>query len=365
MGGVPIMIKRFLVVLAVLVCILSPFALNAEPRPGVWDTANGDFSAGVWYEALLGGTEGTPGNMIGIEEVENDDYVMTGATLMTVDEKSPHLYETRYEGGQLLLTNKEPWGYPGDPENRYAISVTEVIVTKEKFYDDNNLFAGTAFSLTGHGVFDDYPGYTTEFTGHFTGIPFFKDGVIWGQLDGASLAITGPAQSELLMDIKPDSAENPVNVRSRGVLPVAILGSASLSVEEIDAASVALAGVSALRSSIEDVSSPQSAAERGVKALGDAGPGPDGYEDLVLKFSTHAVIASIDSIDIADGDRVVLTISGLFKDGTAFAGRDSILVIKKTSKGKTADSQQTSVENKDNGAHKNSEPKTNNGKGKS
>ncbi len=61
---------------------------------------------------------------------------------------------------------------------------------------------------------------------------------------------------EVGVDIKPQSCPNPLNVRGRGVLPVAILGGCGVDVYDIDAASVTLAGVPAIRSSYQDVATP-------------------------------------------------------------------------------------------------------------
>ncbi|MHC4546501.1 MAG: LamG-like jellyroll fold domain-containing protein [Planctomycetota bacterium] len=55
------------------------------------------------------------------------------------------------------------------------------------------------------------------------------------------------------VDIKPGSCPNPLNVTSRGVLPVAILGSSDLGINTIVATSVRLAGVAPIRDSYEDV----------------------------------------------------------------------------------------------------------------
>jgi hypothetical protein len=57
-------------------------------------------------------------------------------------------------------------------------------------------------------------------------------------------------------DIKPESCPNPLNTKSQGVLPVAILGTADFDVNTIDAASIRLAGVAPVRSTVEDVATP-------------------------------------------------------------------------------------------------------------
>src|SRR4030042_4686286 len=62
------------------------------------------------------------------------------------------------------------------------------------------------------------------------------------------------------IDIKPGSCPNPFNLKSRGVLPVAILGTAEFDVTTIDRASIKLQidsqEVAPIRSSLEDVATP-------------------------------------------------------------------------------------------------------------
>ena len=58
------------------------------------------------------------------------------------------------------------------------------------------------------------------------------------------------------LDIKPGSCDNPLNIKSKGVVPVAILGNEGLDVSTIDTASIKLVGIAPVRSSTEDVSSP-------------------------------------------------------------------------------------------------------------
>jgi hypothetical protein len=58
------------------------------------------------------------------------------------------------------------------------------------------------------------------------------------------------------IDIKPGSCPNPLNLKSKGVLPVAILGSEDLDVSTIDVDTIRLEGVAPLRSRLEDVATP-------------------------------------------------------------------------------------------------------------
>ncbi|GAI42690.1 unnamed protein product, partial [marine sediment metagenome] len=84
---------------------------------------------------------------------------------------------------------------------------------------------------------------------------------------------------EVAIDIEPTSCPNPLNVRSRGVLPVAILGSEDFGVTTIDVASIRLAEVAPIRSSYEDVVTPVSDGNECECTT----EGPDGYLDLTLK----------------------------------------------------------------------------------
>ena len=65
-----------------------------------------------------------------------------------------------------------------------------------------------------------------------------------------------PAVIEVAVDIRPGSCPNPLNCKSKGVLPVAILGTAELDVTSIDPVTVRLAGAYPLRFELEDVATP-------------------------------------------------------------------------------------------------------------
>ncbi len=117
-----------------------------------------------------------------------------------------------------------------------------------------------------------------------------------------------------LVDIKPGSFPNSVNLKSKGVLPVAILGT-----EEFDATEVKFdtlrfgdplligngtTGVRPLRSALEDVSG-------------------DGLLDLTLKFST----ADLVEYGALGPDTIEGLLTGALFDGTLFEGMDSIRIV--------------------------------------
>ena len=118
------------------------------------------------------------------------------------------------------------------------------------------------------------------------------------------------------VDIKPGSDRNPVNVHSRGKLPIALLGSDALNVREVDPSTVLLrwAGISPADSpglpptdwSLEDVNR-------------------DGYVDMLLKYDMVAA-QPFTLTDEATG-ALVMHLAGEFYDGTQIAGRDTVFII--------------------------------------
>jgi len=65
-----------------------------------------------------------------------------------------------------------------------------------------------------------------------------------------------PAYVEVAVDIKPESCPNPLSVKEKGALSVAIVGTEEFDVTQVDPATVTLAGVSPLRWDVEDSAIP-------------------------------------------------------------------------------------------------------------
>ncbi|NIO09268.1 MAG: hypothetical protein GTO40_15155, partial [Deltaproteobacteria bacterium] len=115
-----------------------------------------------------------------------------------------------------------------------------------------------------------------------------------------------------MMDVKPGSCVNPLNVKSRGVLPVAILGTDDFDVTSIDPASILLQdSVMPLRTAAEDDAS----------AIDCNDQNGDGLLDLLLKFDSQETIAALGQIN--DGDVIILSLGGSLLDGSEFAGQDT------------------------------------------
>ena len=132
-------------------------------------------------------------------------------------------------------------------------------------------------------------------------------------------------------DVHPTSWPNPINTKSKGLTPTAILGTEDFDVTTIDPATLYLdlpeGMVYPVNWAYEDVTMPAGNAWE----CNDTEMGPDGYMDLTVKFNTQELIAALGEIN--DGDELIIVIKGnLMDDGQAIEGDDCILIIKKGTK---------------------------------
>jgi len=133
----------------------------------------------------------------------------------------------------------------------------------------------------------------------------------------------------LAVDIRPGSCPNPISTASRGVLPVAVLGSVEFDVTQIDATTVRLAGVPPVRSGYDDVGFPMEPVD-GIDDcdLGCAGQGVDGWVDLTLKFDSQQVLRALGAVE--GGECRSLTLTGELQEafgGTSITGEDAVLIL--------------------------------------
>ncbi len=143
-----------------------------------------------------------------------------------------------------------------------------------------------------------------------------------------------PPPTPVNLDIKPDSCPNPVNPKSKGVVPVAILGSVDFDVATIDSDSLTLARADGVGESVSPVrkrNGPKIAIEDVATAFADEGcvcreQGPDGIDDLSLKFSTVEMTRALKLDGSSRGESIELVLRGTLHDGTAFEGTDCIVI---------------------------------------
>ncbi|UCE18232.1 MAG: T9SS type A sorting domain-containing protein [Gemmatimonadota bacterium] len=121
------------------------------------------------------------------------------------------------------------------------------------------------------------------------------------------------------VDIKPTSCPNPFNNTDKGKLPVAILGNENFDVTIVDPATIKLEGVPPLRWSIEDVAAPYEG-----ELCSCSTQGPDGFDDLTLKYNTQEIVAVLGEIE--DGEELVLTLTGATFKGRLIEGSDCVVI---------------------------------------
>ncbi|MFP3908680.1 MAG: C25 family cysteine peptidase, partial [Archaeoglobaceae archaeon] len=159
----------------------------------------------------------------------------------------------------------------------------------------------------GDGVPDDVDNCPTVYN------PQQKD------LDGDGIGNLCDPVNRIYVDIKPGSCPNPLNLKSKGILTVAILGTEHFNVTEIDPVTVKLEGVAPLRWSYEDVATPY---EGELCRCNDLNG--DGYTDLTLKFDVKELVESLE-LDGFSGE-FKLNVTANLTDDTPVRGEDCVWI---------------------------------------
>jgi DNA-binding beta-propeller fold protein YncE len=109
-----------------------------------------------------------------------------------------------------------------------------------------------------------------------------------------------PGGYRVAIDIKPGGSPNSINLKSEGVVPVAILGSQSFNVVDVDVSTVSFAGALPEKFAYEDVNS-------------------DGLIDLVFHFRTQHLQLTSSSTEAI--------LIGKLRDGRSITGTDSVRIV--------------------------------------
>ena len=194
-------------------------------------------------------------------------------------------------------------------------------------YDEVNPGATVTFNETIHVPNETECGVYT-----FTVSAMDDKGVSYGDQTVTIDVPCPPSEIPVYVDIKPGSCPNPLNKKSKGVLPVAVLGTEDFDVTTIDPETIQLnqscdgcVGVAPIRWSCEDVATPFTGELCDCHDLDG-----DGILDLTLKFSTQDIVEKLD-LCLFDGETIPLIITGNLKEedgGTPIEGEDCILVFK-------------------------------------
>ncbi len=136
----------------------------------------------------------------------------------------------------------------------------------------------------------------------------------------------------VFVDIKPGSCPNPLNVDSKGVLTVAILGTEDLDISTIDPATIRLTlegdgGATPIRWAYEDVATPFEGELCDCHDLNG-----DVYMDLSLKFDRQELVGAIGKEELIEHERemVPLILIGNLKDefgGRPIEGIDCVFIL--------------------------------------
>jgi len=121
-------------------------------------------------------------------------------------------------------------------------------------------------------------------------------------IDG-TVAFKAERLREWPIDIKPGSDPNSINLKSKGVVPVAVLTTDLFDAATVDPDTVQLEGVDAVKWTMDDVDG-------------------DGDLDLLLHFSTQELAVVLDAFSTE------ATLSGETYDGETFSGTDSVRIVK-------------------------------------
>jgi hypothetical protein len=140
------------------------------------------------------------------------------------------------------------YAYPGSVLNIHSGNVALYIIVMPGEPDPVVTVYGTDFG--GDGDFS-IPGQVSYSGGTLTG--YYADGSAIDLLFYSGTAVFLQNTETNLIDIKPGSDLNSINLKSRGVVPVAVLTTGDFDAGTIDPGTVKFAGAEPVRSTLEDV----------------------------------------------------------------------------------------------------------------
>jgi hypothetical protein len=157
---------------------------------------------------------------------------------------------------------------------------------------------------------------------------FAIEGVQPDRYDIMSIEVEEVADLTAAIDVKPGGCPNPFNVKAKGTLPVAILGTTSFDVTDVNASSVTLAGVmnGPQSPSAGDVGTPYGMMP--MDCMDCNASGADGFADWTFFFASPDVTTAIGMVDDGDCHNVMLR-GRLVSNGAWFSGYDVLKIIKK------------------------------------
>lgn len=184
-------------------------------------------------------------------------YVYSGATLNLLADAIVH-YMDAYDGSFVNI-----YGGIADQSGIGVFDGSTVTVYGTGFIVNNGTIdpSGNFFTVNGIGTLE-----VTYADGTIISLLVFSSSVPIYLVD-----TSGGGPIEVQIDIKPGSDQNSINLKSKGVVPVAILTTDNFEAATVDPASALFAGAEPVRWKLEDVDD-------------------DGDDDLMLHFKTQELV---------------------------------------------------------------------------
>ncbi len=225
----------------------------------------------------------------GTLKITNEGFVSVGVTLIIDKYGDVDSFINMTTGGMLALRDHAGLGANSLLDFLELVGGTDAI----RYWDDSN---------------SDW----ADITGATLGEDYTLEHISEGDLAGFTVLTVGvvprPDPLAIEIDIRPGSDTNPVNLKSKGMLPVTIFGNDDIDVSQIDLATLALGGAA-----------PKAKGKSG-KVGSFADVDGDSVLDLTLRFRIK------DMAIAPDAEELILT--GMLTDGAEFEGRDSIRIVR-------------------------------------
>jgi len=173
------------------------------------------------------------------------------------------------------------------------------------------------------------PCFTPDKVGDYVVQLIVNDGELDSEPDTVVITVKESGIIKIKIDIKPGSCPNPLSLKSRGVLPVAVLGTQEFDVTTIDPQTILIGregieeGIAPIRYSYQDVATPFKG-----ELCNCHDRNGDGYMDLILKFETKELIEQLEFNEVA-GETVPLTLIGKLRESvnsTSIIGEDCVWI---------------------------------------
>lgn len=290
--------KKFIYVISLFILLIF-ITNNSLAEPIQWKSEDGGNNH--WYDIVDTPLDWTDAKI----DAESSTYDGCVGHLVTITSIDENLWITNTFGGTLhyhWIGGYQPTGSLEPAGGWSWITGEEWAYNNWILAEPNNSYGDEDVVMFDHG--------TNE------------DGYGWNDNNSTRIASGYVIEYEFInisvgIDIKPGSYPNSININGSGLITVAILGSDTFDVSNINIGSLVFAGLDvAVRGKdkpmckIEDVSGNFSEGPEGA---------PDGYPDLVCHFEDDPSLWSP-----ADGTAEV---TGLLNDGTILMGIDEIRLV--------------------------------------